>query len=265
MPWACTPPKPFTVIVPVGRASCERFWHSRRSPLLRQRCSVPNHHRAVPGGDGQAMAVRAEEYFADSFVVVLQGEEFLAGFGIPHPYAIVLPGTTGQALAVWTEGHTPEPPTVPFEGEEFLARLGIPHLRRLVVRGAGQALAVRAEGDAIDPVGVPLEGEEFLAGLGIQYFHVAATYTDEAFTVGAEHDHGTPFEGKHLFTSLGIPHLHHLHRFVAINASQAFPIRAEDQAVDTRREVLESEQFLTRLRVPHHHVTRIRITKRVAP
>src|SRR5438270_849960 len=94
---------------------------------------IPDLRRPISRSAGQAFAIRAEGHAVDPVSVPFEGEEFLAGLGIPDLHLPsdegllgVIPGATtgGQALAVRAEGHVPATAS---EGEEFLAGLRIPH------------------------------------------------------------------------------------------------------------------------------------------
>src|SRR5262249_50473407 len=113
--------------------------------------SIPHGDLAVdeitpPSTACQTFAVRAESHAYA--VACLEGDEFLAGLGVPQLHRLAAIRTASQALAVRAEGHAADPAIEPLKSQEFLAGLGILHLHRLVVRSAGQAFAVRAVGHA---------------------------------------------------------------------------------------------------------------------
>src|SRR5262249_39806948 len=114
--------------------------------------------------------------------VSLEGEEFLAGLGIPHldlpRSAARRPSTSsaprserptraGQAFAIRAEG--PADAAHALESKQLPAGLGVPYLTN-----EEQTFAFRDEGPG--PAG-SLDGEEFLAGLGIPLLY----FTAEAF------------------------------------------------------------------------------------
>src|SRR5262245_43301586 len=77
---------------------------------------VPDFHRSVIAGAGEAPAVGAEGHPATR---ALDGAELLPRFHIPHFQRPVLAGA-GQAPAVGAEGHTVDLAVVSFEGEDRL-------------------------------------------------------------------------------------------------------------------------------------------------
>src|SRR5262249_12920816 len=116
-------------------------------------------------GAGQAFAVRTKGHAGDPSAVPLQGEDLLAGLGIPNLHCLVT-GTAGEALAVRTEGHAAQP-AVRFEGDSLVARLQVPQLDHSSTT-AGQAFAVRAERHARGGTSASVgnrEGKENLASL----------------------------------------------------------------------------------------------------
>src|SRR5262249_14370866 len=127
---------------------------------------VPEPYRVKPGA-GQALAVGAKRYTADTFGVSFESPGLLATGHVPQPYHAVTrshvqppsPVATraGQPSAVEAEGHSRGSPV---GGPEFLTAGHVPqldltgttHSPRLVsfprsFRGTGQACAVGAEGD----------------------------------------------------------------------------------------------------------------------
>src|SRR5262249_41376038 len=149
---------------------------------------------------GQAFAVRAE--LRD--ITALEGEEFLAGLGVPDFHFDVV--GTRKAFAVPTENDR----TSALEGEKHLASLNVPHLDLAwdppglrqgsfisVTTTGGQAVAVGAEHHAVEDGGL-LQSQEFLAGLRVPHLHFtwdalavlisAAPHSGQAFAVGAEDD-----------------------------------------------------------------------------
>src|SRR5215831_5127542 len=65
---------------------------------------VPDAHRLVRRGAGQALAVGAEAHAHDPAMVPLEDEELLAALRVPDPHRHVIAGR-GQALAVGAEAH----------------------------------------------------------------------------------------------------------------------------------------------------------------
>src|SRR5262249_22674330 len=105
---------------------------------------LPQPHRPVPAGGGQALAVRAEGDAVDLARVALEGEDALTGPRVPDVDGVPIPGG-GQAPAVGAEGDARVPPepvevtvteppeVVPLEAAQvFLARwrpLGVQQLQ----------------------------------------------------------------------------------------------------------------------------------------
>src|SRR5438105_14666326 len=81
-----------------------------RSRLLRQRRGVPDDDRAVVRAASQAVAVRAKRHAPDR---TLEGEEFLAGLGIPYLQRTFIrrriARTASQPFAVRAEVHVVAP------------------------------------------------------------------------------------------------------------------------------------------------------------
>src|SRR5206468_7832129 len=63
---------------------------------------VPDLHRTVLAGRGQALAARVEKHMADEIGVPAEGEDFLAGRELPEFYRLVEAGG-GEVPAVGTE------------------------------------------------------------------------------------------------------------------------------------------------------------------
>src|SRR5262249_6526144 len=122
---------------------------------------VPDPHRLVRRGAGQALAVGAEGHAIDIAGVAFEGEDLPAAGRIPDPHLswptnlrpVGLPAGAGQEAAVGAEGHPMDPVVVACEGEELLAAGRVPDPYRPVMGGAGQAPAVGAEGHATDQAG----------------------------------------------------------------------------------------------------------------
>src|SRR5262249_10157500 len=137
---------------------------------------------------GQALAVWTEDHAADSTGVPLEGEELLAGLGIPNLYRSISL-SAGQSLPLPAERDGGDLAGVPLEGEHLPAGRCIPHLHLASVL-AGQAFAVWAEEHAIQG-STALKGKEFLAGLRIPHLHLAKlphlpVARGQAFAVRAE-------------------------------------------------------------------------------
>src|SRR5262249_59638385 len=88
---------------------------------------LPQLHRTISAGAGEALAVGAKAHAMHSSGVSLEGEDFLPLLPLPHLYRLILAGA-GQALAVGAEAQASHGPGVSLEGAEFSASLHVPHL-----------------------------------------------------------------------------------------------------------------------------------------
>src|SRR5437667_395209 len=128
----------------------------------------------------------------------LEGNEFLAGLGIPHSHRSVV-RSAGQTLGIPAERYA-GPPAL--ENKEFLAGLRIPHFHQTGnLRGgapraltAGQVFAIGAEGQAPDRVGVPLKGQDLLRGVRIPNLHALVAQSASQATEVRTYSDMVPFE-----------------------------------------------------------------------
>ena len=79
---------------------------------------VPDLHRLVAAGGGEALAVGAERHAVDRAGVPLERERLLAGRRVPDLHRLVAAGG-GECVAVGAERHASDPVGVPLEGEEL--------------------------------------------------------------------------------------------------------------------------------------------------
>src|SRR5262249_14328691 len=87
--------------------------------LLQGRC-VPDAD-VFPAGRDDLVAVRAEGDAVDPAGVPAEGQDLLAGLGVPELEALVRAGAGDEAAAVGAEGHPPGRPGVAFQEAHLLA------------------------------------------------------------------------------------------------------------------------------------------------
>ena len=127
---------------------------------------IPDLHGPIPAARGQPGPVGTEDDAVDSAGVPLEGEEFLAGLGVPHLHRPIVATALARRLPSGLKATLCDQAVCPLR-ERSSWPVCASHTFTVVTR-AGQAFAVRAEGHA---VATALEGEEFLAGLGIPHLH----------------------------------------------------------------------------------------------
>src|SRR5262249_15907865 len=103
---------------------------------------VPQPHRLVGAGGGQARAVAAVRDAEDYAGVAVEGGEVLTRPAVPQPHRLVGAGG-GQALAVGAERHLPDPPPTAPDGAQPTAAppgrpTAAPSCPRWGRRGAGR-------------------------------------------------------------------------------------------------------------------------------
>ena len=153
---------------------------------------VPQPHRVVAAGGGQAVPVGAERHTAHALVCPVSVCEGLAGVGVPQPHRAVAAGG-GDAVPVGAERHADTASVWPVSGAPMGWPVSAFHNRTVLSQLAEASRCPSGlNATAVHLAGVPGEGcADGLAGVGVPQPHrLVAAGGGQAVPVGAERHTG---------------------------------------------------------------------------
>ena len=135
---------------------------------------VPELHRAVPAGGGDAAAVGAERHAADTARVPAQGEHLLAGGGVPELHRRTVLAGGGDAAAVGAERHAADcPPNVRASVRTSWPVAASQSFTVLVQLAEAMRRPSGLNATLLTPSACPREVNDFLARDGVPELHRA--------------------------------------------------------------------------------------------